>query len=341
MNPTYQILVKNKDGETIGEFTEWFNLRFSDRLNNYGECSFDVPVTSTELQLLTALRRYDVFIVRNGVTVWSGQQATRTVDLEANSPQMLTITCYSFFEMLNARYTLPYVRYDQEDQGAILKDLVDTSQGEDAASDFGFTFASIPATVDRNREYSNYNIMEAFINMSNVINGPDFWIDHDKVIHIVPYRGIDKSATVVLEWGINILTASIQEDFSSPANRAIVIGSGFGSSQVIAEYTDEAAKETFSLREQRLSETDVSDIDNLEAKGEAFVNVYKNALVTIDFAQIPNTIPTFGSLAIGDAVRIKIKEGIYDINNVFRIYGYKVAIGDTGEENISYLVSQS
>lgn len=338
MNPTYQIIVKDKEGNIIGEFTEWFNLRFSDRHNNYGECTFEVPVSSEELTTLSSLRRYEVFILRNGFTVWSGQQANRYVNIQANSPQMVTITCFTFFEMLNSRFTETYVRYDATDQGEILKDLVDTSQAlEDG--DFGFTFAPIPATMNRDREYATYNIMEAFINMSNVINGPDFWIDHDKVIHIVPYRGIDKSPTVVLEWGVNILNADIQENFATPANEAIVLGSGFGSSQEIGGYTDESAREIYGLRQQRVSETDVSEVDTLNDKGEAVVNMYKQALVTIDFSQIPNTTPEFGSISIGDSVRVRIQEGIYDINNVFRIYGYTVAIGETGEENISYLIA--
>lgn len=338
-NPDYQIIVKDKSGTTIGEFTEWFNLRFSDKLNNYGECSFDVPVTSDELDTLTSLRRYDVFILRNGEIVWSGEQANRSVSLEANSPQLLTIRCFTFFEMLNARYSPEFVRYEAEDQGQILKDLVDTSQAL-TDGDFGFTFDTIEATQDRDREYALYNIMEAFINMSNVIGGPDFWIDHDKVIHIVPYRGIDRSTQFIMEWGVNIYKSFIQENFSSPANEAIVIGAGFGSSQVIGGYTDTVARGIYKLRQQRISETDVSQVETLNDKGEDLVTAYKNPLVTIDFQQIPNTLPVFGSFTLGDSIRIKVKEGIYNINNVFRVYGYSVQIGNNGEEYISYLVSQ-
>src|SRR3990172_11229342 len=109
----YSIIVKDKTGESLGEFTEWKNLKFSDRLNDYGECYFDVPITSQNLLELTALRRYEVFIKRDNTIVWSGEQVARNGNLQANSPNMVTIICRTFFEMLNSRYTAPYVRYDQ------------------------------------------------------------------------------------------------------------------------------------------------------------------------------------------------------------------------------------
>src|SRR5690606_13322191 len=140
---------------------------------------------------------------------------------EADTPNLVTVTSYEFFEMLNSMYSPSFIRYDHVDQGAILKDLVDQRQlltnGE-----LGLTFAPITPTKDRDREYENYNIMEAYRNMSNVIDGPDFWIDEDKVIHIVGYRGGDKSKQNIFEYGVNILSCSISENFSTPTNQAIM-----------------------------------------------------------------------------------------------------------------------
>lgn len=55
MTPKYQIIVKDKGGNIIGEFSDFFNLKFSDILNNYGQCTFDVPITSSDSTKLISL----------------------------------------------------------------------------------------------------------------------------------------------------------------------------------------------------------------------------------------------------------------------------------------------
>lgn len=338
-NPTYQIMSRDKEGNILGEFTQFQSLRFSGRHNNFGQCSFQVPVDSDELRALVSMRRYETLILRNGTIVWSGEQANRETRLQANSANLTTVVSYEFFEMLNSFYTDPFIRYQETDQGEILKDLVDTRQLEDFG-DAGFTFSSITPTKDRDREYNNYNIMDAYINMSNVIDGPDFWIDEDKVIHIVPFRGIDKSTQTIFEYGTNILNCQISEDFSSPGNQAIMLGSGFGSEQTVVVVDESASQGIYGLRQQVQAEVDVSEDDNLADKGLALIRKHRSPILSISFTQIPNTLPVFNTAGIGDSVRIKVNNGIYDINNIFRIYGYDVEIGDNGEEYISYLVGQ-
>lgn len=337
--PTYQILVRDKAGNLLGEINDWHNLSFSDRLNNYGICQFEIPARSPDLINSISLRRYEVLVLRDGQVVWSGEQAQRSVKLEANSPQMVTITAYTFVEQLLHMVTPEYVRFEQIDQGLILKALVDYYQSLPGGN-FGFTFDTIVPTKSRDQEYSNYEILNAFINMSNRISGIDFWIDEDKVIHIVPLRGTDLSKQVILEYGTNFLNVQIDEDFSTPANEAIVLGAGFGAEQKKGGFLDTAARDIYGLRQRVVSEIDVSEIETLNDKGEAFVSKYKTALRSIQGVQIPKTQPEFGSFHIGDSIGQKVKEGTYNIDAKFRVYGYEVKVGPGGEENVSYLTAQ-
>lgn len=338
MFQNYQIVARNKAGEELGEFTEWSNLRFSEKLNNYGTCSFDVPVTSSELSYLLSMRRYETIIKRNGSIVWSGEQASRHGTLQVNDPNNLTITSYTFLEMLNSALTPSYVRYEATDEGAILKALVDTFQAQTEA-DMGFTFGDYLTSTDRSREYFTDNIMEAFINMSQVLGGPDFLISHDKVITIKPRIGIDKSAQNILEWGTNIDRVSVQESFANPCTQAVLLGAGLGSSQLRSVQTDTSARGVYGLRQQRDSEIDVSIQDTLDAKALAVLRKYKQPLTTLQLYQLPNTNPSFGAISLGDSIGIRIQEGVFDINSAYRVYGREVIIGKDGEEEISYLVS--
>lgn len=337
MLPNYSIVVRDKDSNYIGEFTSWAGLKFSEKMNNYGSCSFQVPVTSDELEYLVSMRRYETVIRRNGVDVWAGEQTNRYGSLSVDNPNWITITSHTFEEMLNHMYTPRFVRYEQEDEGDILKDLVDTFQAQ-TDGDLGLTFGTYLTGTDRDREYNTFNILEAFINMSNVIGGPDFWVTKDKVIHIMPHRGIDKSVDTIFEWKVNIKSISISEDFSNPATKATILGAGFGSEQLIYSEENASLRAVYGLREQRSSEVDVSIESTLEAKAQALIRKYKQPLMTVQLTQVSATLPSFGSVGLGDTVRVKLDEGFYAINNKFRVYGYEVSIDRDGKESIEYII---
>lgn len=338
--PKYQIIVKDKSGIAIGEFPQFFNLKFSDKLNNFGTATFDLPVDMKEATSLISLRRYEIDILRDGVIKWSGEQANADVTLQTDSPNLVTITCFTYPEMLNSRYTLPFVRYESTDQAEILKAIIEESQGR-TNGDFGFTFATITPTKDRDREYRLDNIMESLINMSNVIDGIDFWIDSNKVIHFASERGSDKTTQYVLEWGINVHTMQITDNFGSPANTVYGIGQSDGISQLIESYADSAARTTYLLREQTLSAIDVSESATLIAKAQDLVEKNKTAVRTIKVTQLPSTVPALDKINIGDSIGARVKKGRYDINSAFRVLGYESALGKDGEEWVEWILADT
>lgn len=335
--PRHQILVKDKSGTLVGEISDWFNLKFSDQLNNYGKATFDIPIDSDDAVKLIALRRYEVDIMQGGVIVWSGEQVDAEVTVAANSPNLVTVTCYTYLEMLNARYTDDYIRRENVDQAEILKILVDISQAK-TDGDFGFTFAPITPTKLRDREFKKDNIMESFINMSNVIDGVDFWIDSNKVIRFGdPKRGVDKSNQFNFEWGVNFKEVGIKDSFSSPANTAYA----FGSAPEPAQYVDTQARETYKLREQTVSAIDVSEQDTLEGKAQNLVNTNKLARRTLTPSQLPSTAPFLKDLFPGDSITVRFKKGRYDINSAFRVLGYECEVGEIGEANVSWVLAEN
>lgn len=334
----YHIQVKNKAGETLGEFDKWSNLVFEKRLNNVGQCSFQVPASDTKLLDMAALRNHEVYVYRGNTLVWAGEMANHDGVLQLDSPNHITIIAYDFLELLNARLTDPSVRYDQIDAGAIAWDLIDTSQ-QQTDGDFGITEGVIEETVLRDRTYEEKNIMEALIQLSEVQNGFDFEVTDDKVFNVFAHKGADLSQSVTLEWRTNIKSARIGRDFTNPCNEARVLGSGFGASQIKVTVTDTDSRAAMKLRQQRVSYTDVSQEDTLTDKGTAVVNQYKVPVEQLQLVQLPGTKPTFGSLKPGDTIRVKIREGFWNINNRYRIYGYKVNVGDMMQELIEYFVS--
>lgn len=333
----YEIVVRNKDGDELGKFNDWLQVRFSQRLNNYGTCEFSVPVTSADLTQLVSMRRYETLIKKNGSIVWSGEQANRFGTLSRNSANPITIVSHTFEEMFNAMYTASFVRYEQVDEGQILKNLIDDFQNK-TNGDLGFTFGSYLTGTLRDREYENANILDAYVNMSNVINGPDFYVTHDKVINIVPFKGVDRSKQVIFEWGINIEGVDINEDFSNPASEVIGLGAGFGSEQLRSVQADANVQKIIGLRQQSVSEVDVSIQSTLDQKTLSALGMYKQPVLMLSMTQLSTTFPHFGMLQVGDLVRFRAREGIFNINNTFRIYGYDAIVSKDGKESISYIL---
>lgn len=335
MKAQYRIVVKNKAGVQIGQFSNFFNLTFNDSENNYGTATFDIPSDSDDAIKLISLRIYEIDIYRDSVIVWSGEQANAEVTFVADSPNFIKITCYTYIEMLNARVTPEFVYYAATDQAEILKDLVDVSQAQ-TDGNLGFTFAPITPTKDRDREYKLDNIMEAFINMSNVIDGIDFWVTSGKVIHFDSERGSDKSNQFLFVWPDNISSLTISDNFSSPANKGYAVGSSDGINPTIESYTDTSARGIYKLREQVVSAIDVSETATLTDKAQKLVDKNKRQVRTIRLAQIPNTKPYLTQLQIGDRSKVIFKRGRYNIATTYRVQGYECSIGSIGDENISW-----
>lgn len=337
MNPTYQVLIRNKDQEILAEIENARSIRFSERLNNYGRCTFTLPVNDPKMEHIIH-RINEVEIRRNGVTVWAGELATESGQLFATSSNRISIYAYTFLEMLNSRYTGPFRRFDNVDQGTILQTLVSESQAQ-TDGNLGFTFGTVEATKNRDREYSNFNIMEAFINMANVIDGPDFDFKFNKEIDIKAHVGTDRSNIAIFDWKRNFKQVIYTRDFTHPANRGIVIGAGFGAAQALGFHVDTASRTAHRLREQRVSEPDVLHQGTLEDKAQEVVRKYKQPLLSLQLTKMPNMEPNFPTLRIGDSCRVRLREGNLNINNRFRVYEHEVSIGDTGEEEVTYNVA--
>lgn len=331
----YRLIVKDADGNNLGEFEKYKNLKFTKRLNNYGECSFSVPVNDPKIASLIALRIYSVHIYRDDVLLWAGEQAVRQGNLDDKGGNWATITCYDWFEQWFSRYTAEEVTFTGIDAGQIAWDMIDTAQGE-ANGDFGIIEGTIEATQDRDRTYYNQNIGEAIVNLSNVINGFDFEINTSKVFNVASVIGVDRSDELILEYGRNIRSIRITEDFSKPVNRGIVIGdSGTFAEPLRVERDNVPSQVLYKIREDLSNEMSVSETATLEEKGDAMLRKYQEPLIKISMEIVRGATPTIADFAIGDIIKLVIKTGIYDMNEDFRIFEWGVSWDQNDTETLS------
>lgn len=336
----YKILVKDREGNNLGEFEKTRSVKFGKRQNNYGQCTFDVPINDPKASDLIALRVYQVYIYRDGILIWAGEQANRIADLDEKGDGWATITAYTWLEQLNSRYTVAEKDYSYQDGSQIAWDLIDTTQSDGSYGDLGITQGDLPETTWREKSYTNQSVMDAIISLANLIDGFDFEINDSKVFNIYQFQGVDRTNDIILEYGVNLKKVRITEDFSKPSTRAIILGqTATVSDQIRVERDDTPSQITYGLRESLNSQLEVSELTALQSTGDSVNRKYGAPLIKLSSDITRASALTIADFALGDVIRVKIKKGIYNIDASYRISEWQVDYDDNNTETLSLVLS--
>ena len=212
--------------------------------------------------------------------------------------------------------------------------------GTNTNADLGITKGIIAITQNRDRTYENQNIMEAIINLSDVINGFDFEITDDKIFNVYTVKGTDLTDSLILEYGRNLQTVSIDEDFTEPCNNAIVLGEVIDGEELTrVDRPDTTTQAKYKLREMVLSADNVIDENTLNAKGDAMLYKYKEPLIKVTFEVIRGTVD-ITQFSLGDLIRLIIKKGCYNIDSTYRIFEWTINHENDNTEKLSLILGE-
>jgi hypothetical protein len=289
------------------------------------------------------LRQYTVWIYRvkddSETLVWAGEQATREAKLDDGGNNWITIHCFDWLELLNTRLTVYEEVYEWQNVGFIIKDLITKTQADGSYGDLGITFAAdIETAVDISRDLTlhNDNIMEAIIGLSDTSPGFDLVMNHQKVLRIADVIGEDKTNDVVLEYGVNIASCRIVEDFTKPTNRAVILGNAIGEETMQrVEVDDTTSQGIYKLREQKYSDMDEVDLAMFTDRGNALLRKYKDPLMKVDVQLTGSSRPNISEFDCGDSVKLIIVSGPYAINADYRVFEWEVSYDDDNAERLS------
>lgn len=335
----YNILVKDVNNQNIGEFETFTSLTFGKKLNDYASCELVLPFNNSKLADLVALRRNSIWIYDGGTLVWSGEMAMRRGSLDDRGAGMVHVYAYDWLEQLRHKITGASVEFLQVDAGQIAWELINSAQTGTNAS-VGITEGTIEETMDRDRHYYNDNVMEEIINLSNVLNGFDFEVNNNKVFNVYASKGEDLTESLILRYGDNIKSCTITEDFTFPTNRAIVIGETTDNNlinRVVRNNTTSQA--LYKIREQKSAEINVTELDTLQEKGDAMLRKYEFPLLKVDI-ELAAGVPSIKEFAVGDYLGLSIEKGIYNINDVYRVYEWEVQRGVNDYNQLSLLLGR-
>lgn len=208
-------------------------------------------------------------------------------------------------------------------------------------NDFGIREGVIQTTISRDRSYYNQNIMEALVNLTNVLSGFDLDITNDRVFNVYSTKGIDRTEDIIFEYGTNVVSAKVTEDFVGITNKAIVIGQSTDdtSDLIRIERNDTDSQTNYKLRESLDSEMDVSNTNTLEDKGDAILRKYSQPLLKVDMELVDNRI-NVTQFDVGDLIRLIIKNGIYNIDEEYRVFEYTVTYNDSNTEHLNLVLGK-
>jgi hypothetical protein len=171
----------------------------------------------------------------------------------------------------------------------------------------------------RDRTYETYEISEALINLTNVINGPDFSFepvfDSDNRLSSVvfncyyPTKGTLREELGKLEMGVNVSSVN-WVTISDLYNTVTIEGAGTGVPLIYTD-SDSVCQLAYTRIEGYEKSSDISEWDTLEKHGAKLLNDNKVEGYRLNLTIMPSSDLITSALSVGDSIICNIVAGNY------------------------------
>lgn len=328
----FRLVVQNADGTQKWElpYDSW---SFTEELNRDKAGTFKFTEAnvlaissqfgqSAEFIFSSAYREVYIFDDDNN-RIYGAYVAEPSVSKDGNGVKTLTIATKGFFSLLEKRLTnIPPTtkRFYASDYATdIAWDLINFTQGLDYGN-LGITRGSHPNDELNQRTYRYHTIKEAIekLDNNNTAGGIDHEITPLKVFNtFYPTKGSLRSH-LILEDGFNIENYTVRKNFiDAMANQVVVLGEGEGDAMMTSLQDAEVEyKDNFFLLQETLSEKDTKVQNNLDRKGDAFIETFKAPRINLVVA-CHYTSPLWTEYEVGDEIPVKILDE--SIDDTFRL----------------------
>ena len=346
----FKVIIQNISGTEKWEipidgwsFTEELNrdksatFNISDETVQYIADVFNL----TNEYIFSASYREAYIFDEDDVRIYGGYIAEPSVNKGSDGVKTRTITSKGFFSLLAKRFTNKppdYKRvYEAEYATDIAWDLIQYTQGL-PFGDLLITRGAHPNDELNDRTLKFRTIKEAIekLDNNNTTGGIDHEITPDKVFNtFYPQKGSQRLGFKLVD-GFNINSYSIRKNFiDAMANQVIVFGEGQDELMATSlQDSEDEFKENFFLLQEGLSEKDTKIQDNLDRKGEKYIETYKaptlGITITTDYSN-----PLFTEYEVGDSIKIEIPEE--SVNDFYRLR--QKTLNSDGEVTLSFIPS--
>lgn len=284
--------------------------------------------------------RHSVRIKRLDVPLFAGQIVF--IEGVLGEVRELEIRVAGWLDLLSFRYTAAEKTFTSTDAGTIGWTLIDDSQNL-TNGDLGITQGTIQTSVNRIREYTDKKIKDALIELTEIEDGFDMEITHDKRFNVYyPSMGVAIDAFRFTYPG-NIKHMTVTDDATELLNYVTARGQGFGSGQIVDIRQDTASQAIYTLRQGILDYSEIPDLTTLQNLADEEIANLANPFRVIRITLDGNRSPYVGSYGLGDTVHVKVEDmSMYsDIDNTYKIDEINIKIDDDDNEDVDLKLTAS
>lgn len=311
-------------------------IRLSLDITSLNQLLVNLNITLNDLFIINSS---EVWIYRNNVLIISGQINWKSLSEDSNI-SIIDIEACGWLDILSQRYTPAgtLITYSAQDVGNIMWDLIDDTQTDGTYGDIGITQGTIEASKNIDRTYLNKNIREAIIQLSEIIDGPDFEITANKVFNTYYPKQGDRRLDTVFTYPGNIRSIKYESDGKNMANRVIAVGSGNGNNALnITVNSADSAKEQYKLRTSVLNLADISTLAVLTDHANEELRARTNPIILPTITLDAYNLTPFIDYNLGDEIEIKILSNISvwaEMAGLVRIEAINIDVDDNNIEKI-------
>jgi len=328
----YALKIKDKDGNYINEITNWSTFSYFFELNRPGAANINLNVDTSgkfTSENLAAGRSY-LDIYRNGSLVWSGIMLNPGGTLGKDTGTV-TLKFMGYLWLLNKMHVSASIKeFSDTEQGSILWTLLNDYQSL-PNGDFGITEGNVTTGVTRDRTYQPFkNLYQAFMEMTEVVNGCDIEITPSKVFNAYLKKG--KRLKHIFEYGRNIEELDFSFDIYDFANCVYALGSGEGEDLLYSVAHNTQSQELYGMLQEVKVFSDVVLVNTLTEHAKQAISEFGQQTAIFSALMKSGNDPSLFGYSVGDEVRVKANKGIININTYKRIKKIDISVDNVGHE---------
>jgi hypothetical protein len=297
-------------------------------------CTIDLDLDPAYGITLTNLRAPNAVWAAelDGTLIFAGPILKLAIDLVARE---VTLSGEGWGNLARRRlldFDDEFVTVDQTDIAAILLDNVQSGAYYRGDLNIDTSLAYNGPTTSRSIYYyaaESHRVGELIEDMANLTDG--FYFRYEprwtagpnsnltiKFLTAWPPGG--RATDLVLEHGRTCTVRAVEEDGTNIANRVRVFGQGEGDERPNVLTTNPDHIEGHYVLEDDVQAQTTADLDTLRGMGHTRLRQGADMIAT---PEVEVDVDWLGDFLVGDQVRFKITEGLYQVDEPYRITGYK------------------
>lgn len=330
----YSINILNKDNTAFSKILNPYNLNFRLTLNGRNSAKFSLPLSHSraESQNFKKHNRVEIYRVNpkdqsDARKIWVGYiEAMRIVD-----DNTLEVGCKGILELLSKRVVSR--SFTNWQGGQAIYELLNNELNP--ADDTKITQGVTDVTNTFSHNFADMKVLKAFEKIAKA-TGAELQIDTDFKLDVLQQLGADKTASVIFRYQDNLQIANSVDGFTllqegkELFNKVIC----YGKDQLISSTQEDTASiNTYGLLEKVRYYTQIEDQATLDKTAQDLLAFHKPVKEIPAIRPKREKIDLF-DYAIGDRVRVIIKQALLDFDQTHRILEISVNVGRNNEEKI-------